>query len=149
MDDVEVEYVFVYGTLRPGYSRLNLGSSSLQPPNVLHQNGKYVGSATLFGNLTIEFNVFLCFVIQINSRRSTKLLYFIDLIGSGFELFDTGHYPGIRQQRSSQSCSFVNGDVFQIQGVNASQVLNELDVYEECSLMDPLPHEYTRKVGWH
>mmetsp|Transcript_10647 Transcript_10647/g.19208 ORF Transcript_10647/g.19208 Transcript_10647/m.19208 type:complete len:116 (-) Transcript_10647:269-616(-) len=115
MDDVEVEYVFVYGTLRPGYSRLNLGSSSLQPPNVLHQNGKYVGSATLFG----------------------------------FELFDTGHYPGIRQQRSSQSCSFVNGDVFQIQGVNASQVLNELDVYEECSLMDPLPHEYTRKVGWH
>jgi gamma-glutamylcyclotransferase (GGCT)/AIG2-like uncharacterized protein YtfP len=58
------------------------------------------------------------------------------------ELFDLGDYPGAVISQTAQG--FVKGELYQI---NDASIFTALDVYEGCSLQDPLPHEYIRIIA--
>ena len=58
------------------------------------------------------------------------------------ELFDLGDYPGAIISQAAHS--FIQGELYQIQDLS---IFEMLDIYEGCSLQDPLPYEYIRIVA--
>lgn len=55
-------------------------------------------------------------------------------------LYLVSYYPGAVSSNANQE--FVHGELWKLN--NSEQTLEILDVYEECSVLNPLPHEYKR-----
>ncbi len=68
-----------------------------------------------------------------------------DWVGTGYFqgiLFNLGKYPGI--VKSDNETDRVIGDIFRTD--NPKMTLKTLDRYEQCSIVDPRPHEYRRSI---
>jgi len=119
---MEEQVIFVYGTLRPAYSRLARGSM-LVPPNALHEHGVHLGAGVVPNYLLFDVGEYPG-IVPVESVKGTRV--------SG----------GSGAARKNE----VRGDLFVIRGTAdlVRRVINELDEYEECSASDDTPHEYKR-----
>lgn len=57
-------------------------------------------------------------------------------------LYKIDYYPGATYNCNAQT--FVYGELYH--SANIHKVLEHIDLYEECSAQDPLPHEYKKEI---